>query len=183
VLTSRNAVIVALGAGLLAAGCQESGLGAGSRPSGAKVSAPGVPVAVETIEGAPAEIQSRVQDEVVTQAGARRIDLVSGADQPRYRLRGYVSAYSTDDGDTALALVWDVFDATKKRAQRVSTTTIAKGQASDPWSRIGSAQIARAASDSMDGVASFLASNAAPPADAGSPPPGSRTGLAFTQAE
>jgi hypothetical protein len=179
VLQSR--ILSVVGAALLVAGCQDAGL-SGAGPA-AKVTAPGVPVAVETIEGAPPEIQAKVQDEVVSQASARRIDLVSGADQPRYRLRGYVSAYATDDGDTALAIVWDVFDATKKRAQRVSTTAVAKGQADDPWARIGTTQIAKAASQSMDGVASFLATAAAPADTAASAATAPRTGLAYSQAE
>jgi hypothetical protein len=178
----KGRILSAWGAALLVAACQDAGLSGGQA---ARVTAPGVPVAVETIEGGTPEIQAKVQDEVVSQASARRIELVSGADQPRYRLRGYVSAYATDDGDTALAIVWDVFDASKKRAQRVSTTAVAKGQADDPWTRIGTTQIAKAASQSMDGVASFLATSSVPAQAEAAPSAssGSRTGLAYTQAQ
>ena len=124
---------------------------------GRAVSAAGVPVAVETIEGAPAGIQDKVNAEVASQASARRIEIVSGEAQPRYRLKGYLTAYSTGEGETALAIVWDVFDASRKRAQRVSTTTLAKGQADDPWSKIGESQISKATAQSMNDVAAFLA--------------------------
>jgi hypothetical protein len=131
-----------------------------------KVDAPGVPVAFDTIEGAPDAVLSKVSAEVSSQATARRIELVSGESQPRYRLKGYLTAYSTEDGETALAFVWDVFDSSKKRAQRVSTTTLAKGQSTDPWDQIGEKQIATAASQSMNDVAAFLATGQ-PQAEAG----------------
>ncbi|MHB2167071.1 hypothetical protein [Alsobacter sp. R-9] len=144
------AIAAALGA-LALAGCQQGLM------EGQAVSAAGVPVAVETIEGAPPALQAKVNAEVASQASARRIELVSSEQQPRYRLKGYLTAYSTGDGETALAIVWDVFDASKKRAQRVSTTTLAKGEADDPWSRIGETQISKATAQSMNEVAAFLA--------------------------
>ncbi len=135
--------------GLSLAACQQI--------EGRAVSAAGVPVAVETIEGAPVALQDKVKAEVASQASARRIEIVSSESQPRYRLKGYLTAYSTDTGETALAIVWDVFDSSKKRAQRVSTTTLATGQADDPWSKIGESQIAKATAQSMNDVAAFLA--------------------------
>ena len=132
--------------------CQQSIEAAGRR-----VDAPGVPVALVGVEGAPAALQAEVDSQVATQASARRIELVSGAEQPRYRLRGYLTAYPTDNGETALAFVWDVFDNSKQRAQRVTTTTLAKGGGGDPWSQIGKSQIEKATSQSMNQVAAFLA--------------------------
>lgn len=134
------------------AACQQ-----GIEAAGRTVDAPGVPVALVGIEGAPEAVQAQVTNEVVAQASARRIELVSGAEHPRYRLRGYLTAYPTENGETALAFVWDVFDETQKRAQRVSTTTTARGQAGDPWSQIGDSQIAKATAQSMNQVAAFLA--------------------------
>lgn len=141
----------AVAAALLLSACQQ-----GFQTASA-VQAPGVPVAFDTLEGAPEPVLSKVTAEVNSQASARRIEIVSSEEQPRYRLKGYLTAYPSEDGETTLAFVWDVFDSSKKRAQRVSTTTVAKGQSSDPWSQIGETQIAKAASDSMNEVASFLA--------------------------
>ncbi|MFO1147296.1 MAG: hypothetical protein U1E62_02885 [Alsobacter sp.] len=145
---------VILGAcALLLAACQQ-----GMEAAGRKVDAPGVPVALVGVEGAPEALQAQVNSAVVAQASARRIELVGAeAAEPRYRLKGYLTAYSTENGETALAFVWDVFDASKKRAQRVSTTTLAKGQNADPWSQIGESQIEKATSQSMNQVAAFLA--------------------------
>lgn len=161
------------------AGCQQGLM------EGAAVSAPGVPVAVETIEGAPDALQAKVSAEVATQASARRIELVSAESAPRYRLKGYLTAYPTDNGETALAFVWDVFDSSKKRAQRVSTTTIARGQSQDPWQQIGETQIAKAASQSMNEVASFLAASGTPTAtsDVGPRVAGSGKALGFSASE
>ena len=133
----------------------------------ARYDAPGVPVALDSIEGAPEAVKTRVSAEVATQASARRIEMVETQAKPRYRLKGYVTAYPSDAGDTTLAVVWDVFDASNKRAQRVTTTTIAKGQGEDPWSRIGESQITKATAQSMNQVAAFLAG--APPAGAALP--------------
>jgi hypothetical protein len=163
---------------LWASGCQQG-------MDSAAVDAPGVPVAVETIEGAPEALQAKVNAEVATQASARRIDLVSGESAPRYRLKGYLTAYPTENGETALAFVWDVFDSSKKRAQRVSTTTMARGQSTDPWQQIGETQIAKAASQSMNQVASFLAASGSPSAGTTGEPrlAGSNKALGFNAAE
>jgi hypothetical protein len=141
---------------LALAACQQ-----GIEAAGRKVDAPGVPVALVGVEGAPAALQAEVDNQVATQASARRIELVSGAEQPRYRLRGYLTAYPTENGETALAFVWDVFDSSKQRAQRVTTTTVAKGGGGDPWSQIGETQIEKATSQSMNEVAAFLAGSTA----------------------
>ena len=148
------ATLVALGLGLAA--CQ------GLEAPSAKFEAPGVPVALDTIEGAPDAVKTRMSAEVTTQATPRKIELVDNGAQPRYRLKGYLTAYPTETGDTALAVVWDVFDSSNKRAQRVTTTTVAKGQGEDPWSRIGETQIAKATSQSMNQVAAFLSGATAP---------------------
>ena len=143
----RGSLVAALAFGLSA--CQTGG--------GGSVSGAGVPIAVETLEGAPAEMSARVQQAVTTQASAHNIDVVPRESDPRFRLRGYLTAYATDDG-TALTFVWDVFDSSRHRAQRVTATTVSSRKAGEePWSSISDADIANAASKSMDGVAQFLA--------------------------
>ncbi|WP_406854490.1 hypothetical protein ABEG18_18325 [Alsobacter sp. KACC 23698] len=152
----------------LLGGCQTSDI------SSARYEAPGVPVALGDVEGAPEAIKARVSAEIATQASARRIEIVEAASQPRYRLKGYLTAYPTETGDTALSFVWDVFDSSNQRARRVTTTTVASGQGEDPWSKIGETQIAKTASQSMNQVAAFLsasgASGEAAPAGDSAPP-------------
>jgi hypothetical protein len=152
----RCTLLGALALGLAA--CQTGGAGS--------VSGAGVPVAVETLDGAPAEMAARVQQAVSTQASAHRIEVVPSESDPRFRLRGYLTAYSNDEG-TALTFVWDVFDASRKRAQRVTATTQSTRRGGDqPWAAISDADINAAAGKSMDGVAAFLAAARSGGADA-----------------
>jgi predicted small secreted protein len=157
----RASGIVVLSALLLAA-CQDATGGFG-RP----VDAPGVPVAVDALEGAPDGLAGKINDSVVNQAAQRRIDLVSSGDPARYHLKGYVSAQPGDSGGTALTLVWDVFDASHRRAQRVSTTVKGSAQAADPWAAVSDGQITKLTAQSMNEVAAFLAGS-----DAGAQPQG-----------
>jgi hypothetical protein len=144
----RGAILAALAIGLAA--CQTAGEGGG-------VSGAGVPVAVETLEGAPEGMSARVQQAVTAQASARSIEVVPPESDPRFRLRGYLTAYANEDG-TALTFVWDVFDSSRKRAQRVTTTTQTSRRAGEePWAAISDADISKAAGRSRDGVAAFLA--------------------------
>lgn len=131
------------------AACQTGG--------GGSVSGAGVPVAVETLEGAPEGMNARVQQAVTAQANAHSIEIVPRESDPRFRLRGYLTAYANEDG-TALTFVWDVFDSSRKRAQRVTATAQSSRRAGEePWAAISDADISNAASKSMDGVAAFLA--------------------------
>jgi hypothetical protein len=72
-------------------------------------------------------------------------------------VRGYLTAQPTEDGQTALAFVWDVYDESKKRAQRVQGESLGKrGGGGDPWAGIDQTIVAKAASESADAIASFL---------------------------
>lgn len=144
----RAGLLAALATGLAA--CQTGG-------PGGSVHGGGVPIAVETLDGAPAAMSVRVQQAVTQQASARSIDVVPPESDPRFRLRGYLTAYANDEG-TALTFVWDVFDSSRKRAQRVTATAQSSRRGGDePWAAISDADINNAAAKSMDGVAAFLA--------------------------
>ena len=79
----------------------------------------GVPVALESIDGAPGPVRSALADELATAASERKVELVGSSAEARYRVRGYLST-ETADGETKVAYVWDVFDARNKRAKRLS---------------------------------------------------------------
>jgi hypothetical protein len=133
--------------------CQEVGFEA-SVPSRM---APGIPIAVETVEGPPAEVQSAFTAALAKAAANHQVSLVDEGQTPRFRLKGYLTAYAVEDGKTALAYVWDVFDGANRRAQRVTGVEEVAGDASDPWSRIDDKALQRIAGKSMDGIADFLA--------------------------
>jgi hypothetical protein len=138
---------------LVLAGCQETTTTA-SRP---RVDAPGVPVSVQSISGAPEAVTASFAGLLGEAAAERKMEIVAGDKPARFRIRGYLTAQPTEDGQTALAFVWDVYDESKKRAQRVQGESLGRrGSGSDPWAGIDQTIVAKAASESMDAIASFL---------------------------
>lgn len=145
---------------LALAGCQETTTAA--RP---RVDAPGVPVSVQSISGAPDRVTAAFAGLLGEAAAERKMEIVPGDKPARFRVRGYLTAQPTEDGQTSLAFVWDVYDETKKRAQRVQGESLGRSSGGgDPWSGIDQTIVAKAASDSMDAIAGFLTT--APQAEA-----------------
>ncbi|OYW67450.1 MAG: hypothetical protein B7Z40_07060 [Bosea sp. 12-68-7] len=144
--------VLGAAAALALAGCQETTTAA--RP---RVDAPGVPVSVQSISGAPDSVTTRFAGLLGEAAAERRMEIVPGDKPARFRVRGYLTAQPTEDGQTALAFVWDVYDESKKRAQRVQGESLGRrGGGADPWSGIDQTVVAKAAAESMDAIASFL---------------------------
>ncbi|WP_332687015.1 hypothetical protein [Bosea sp. (in: a-proteobacteria)] len=145
---------------LALASCQETTTAA--RP---RVDAPGVPVSVQSISGAPDQVTTAFAGLLGEAAAERKMEIVPGDKPARFRVRGYLTAQPTADGQTALAFVWDVYDESKKRAQRVQGESLGRrGGGADPWAGIDQTIVAKAASDSMDAIAGFLTT--APAAEA-----------------
>ncbi|MBB4039073.1 hypothetical protein GGR34_000708 [Microvirga flocculans] len=120
----------------------------------------GIPVALESIDGAPAPIRTALADELANAATDRKVELVGATAEARYRVRGYLST-STEDGETRLAYVWDVFDSQKRRAKRL------EGSRPVPASSISSLDkeaLAKLAQASMDEIARFLSASKSEPA-------------------
>ena len=147
-----NGLVLGPAVALALAGCQETTIAA--RP---RVDAPGVPVSVQSISGAPDAVTTRFAGLLGEAAAERRMEIVPGDKPARFRVRGYLTAQPTEDGQTSLAFVWDVYDETKKRAQRVQGESLGRrGGSSDPWSGVDQTIVAKAAAESMDAIASFL---------------------------
>jgi hypothetical protein len=155
---------------LALAGCQETTTTAAVRP---RVDAPGVPVSVQSISGAPDQVTTRFASLLGEAAAERKMEIVAGNAPARFRVRGYLTAQPTEDGQTSLAFVWDVYDEAKKRAQRVQGESLGKRSGTeDPWAGIDQTIVAKAASDSMDAIATFLLSVPAPEKPAATEPKG-----------
>ncbi len=126
----------------------------------------GIPVALESIDGAPAPIRTALAEELATAATDRKVDLVGASAEARYRVRGYLST-ATEDGETKVAYVWDVFDSQKRRAKRL------EGSSPAPVASISSLDkqaLATLAQASMGEIAEFLsASKSEMPAAAEAP--------------
>lgn len=121
-----------------------------------KGSPSGVPILFESIDGPPAPVRTALAGELSAAAKARHVDIASTGTPARYRVRGYLSTARADEGDATLSYVWDVFDAEKHRAKRI-TGSSPIGTASTPsWSALDRDALARLAARSMDEIADFL---------------------------
>jgi hypothetical protein len=151
---------------LCLAGCQSSGGGAGLFASSG--SPAGKPIAVESIEGLPTTMRTALSDELASAATSRRVELVGTSAEARYRVRGYLSTETTAEGGSQLAFVWDVFDAQKRRTNRVAGTSPIQTASLDGLDREALRQLA---AESMDGLATFLSASTAAPLDAAAAEP------------
>ena len=98
------------------------------------------------------EFRTALVDELSSAATDRKVELVGASAQARYRVRGYLST-STEDGETKVAYVWDVFDAQKRRAKRLAgSSPVPASSISD----LDKATLAKLAQASMDEIAEFL---------------------------
>ncbi len=142
------ALVMTMAVAMVLGACQ------GSLMSG---SPEGVPVAVESIDGAPAPVQTALLGELATAASERKVELVGSSDDARYRVRGYISTV-TEDGETRVSYVWDVFDAQKRRAKRLEGSRPV-ALASGSISTLDKGTLAKLAQSSMDEIAEFLSAS------------------------
>ena len=73
----------------------------------------------------------------------------------RYLARGYISAFPVDGG-ARLTYVWDIYDRTNHRAQRLNDEIALKGAAADPWSLVDAAALSALAARSAGELAAYL---------------------------
>ena len=120
----------------------------------ADVSPGGASVGFASLEGPPQALQARFVAAFASEAAGREIQLVDPK-AARYQMRAYLTAYPTQGG-TAVAYVWDVFDSSRQRAQRLTDALVVKGTAADPWCVIDDMALASVAAKSADDLAAIL---------------------------
>lgn len=153
------------------------------------IRAPGIPVALLSLDGPPASVSARLVGALGSAARQREISVVAGAANPRYQVRGYLSATGGENATTDVTWVWDIFDQSRQRAQRVSGGETLRRAAPDPWDTLDEAVLQRLAARSMDEIAGFLAASpeaipvAAAPAAAAPAAAGRSRALGFAPAE
>ncbi|MFM9974438.1 MAG: hypothetical protein ACKVON_07680 [Beijerinckiaceae bacterium] len=142
-------------AALMLAGCNETAnsFDANAAP---RARAPGVPVALVSLDGAPENLTSRLSSAISQQAARREISIVGIDDRPRYQVRGYVSAQPAAENKGELAWAFDIFDAKLTRARRVSGVETVSGSG-DIWSAVTDSDLQKIAFRSLDEIAEFLA--------------------------
>lgn len=126
-------------------------------------------MAFESIDGPPPAVFQKLVATLNDEATARRIPVVSRAEPATYRVRGYVSAM-VDRRKVSFAWVWDVYDADRRRALRITGEEPADGGPRDAWSAADDAVLRGMARNGMAGIATFLGSPAALPAAPNSAP-------------
>ncbi len=126
----------------------------------------GAAMAFASIDGAPEPIASRLKQDLASEAATREISITAPA-LARYFVRGYVDAYPTETG-TSVHYVWDVFDTTLRRTQRVGDAFELPPSGPDPWSGVNDDVLASIAARSADDLAMFLGNT--PEAAAGAAP-------------
>jgi hypothetical protein len=147
--------VASISAMLALAGCNESG--SDFNPNAApRARAPGVPVALISLDGAPESVTSRLSVLLVKQATRRDILIVGVDGKPRYRVRGYVTLQASNDDRSNLVWAFDLFDAQRKRASRISGLEVVSTRGED-WSALTDADLERVASMALDDIATFLA--------------------------
>ncbi len=80
---------------------------------------PGATITFDSIDGPPPEVFRKLVASLNDEAAARQIAVVPRQAAATYRVRGYVTALADRD-KTAFAWVWDVYDADKRRALRIT---------------------------------------------------------------
>ncbi len=146
--------LLAVVAALSLAACTEtaSEFNAGAPP---RARAPGVPVALVSLDGAPESVISKLSSAMAQQAARRDITIVGIDGKPRYQVRGYLAANALSDGKAELSWAFDIFDAQRKRAKRFSgQEPLASGQG---WSAVNDPQVQAVAFKALDEIAEFLA--------------------------
>ena len=153
---------------LLAAGCSSiptPSLGPGPpgfRPSqigslsAAPVRGEAAVFAFQPVSGAPAEMVFALEDLIVEEAAARKINLTDPADPAAtYHVQGYVTALGDTHSGT-MSYVWDVFDAGGVRIHRFSGEETVEGSGADPWSGVKQSDMASAARKTVDAMAEWI---------------------------
>jgi hypothetical protein len=122
------------------------------RPSG--LSPRPAALAVTQMEGAPGPLQSQFMALFNADIARRDVALTDQA-SARYLARGYLSAFPVDGG-ARLTYVWDIYDRTAHRAQRLNDEVALKGAAPDPWSLVDAAALTALAAQSAGELAAYL---------------------------
>lgn len=157
--------------GLLATGCTTTG-----QPVMTNASLNATTVAFESIDGPPETVFRKLVLQLTQEASTRRVAVVSREQPAQYRIRGYVAAHVVGKR-TTISWVWDIYDADRERAMRLSGEVPGGTGDRNAWNAADDQVIGRMARDGMDRLAAFLASPA-PPTEAPAGPH-EQPGIAF----
>jgi hypothetical protein len=161
-LSRACVVAAALASGVGLAGCVEDTAQAPAPAAASEniarrpdVSPSGATVAVASVSGAPGALDEKYQAMLAAFAKQSSVSLIDSG-KPDYLVRAYLSAYPTGDDATTVSYVLDVFDAKKRRTQRVENEVTLRGTAPDPWSLVSDDIMASLAQRSASNLAAVM---------------------------
>jgi hypothetical protein len=148
------------------AGCSSS---SGLPPAFTDINMGGTTIAFESIDGPPETVFRNLVQQLNQEAQARQVAVVSREAAASYRIRGYVAAH-VQGKKTMISWVWDVYDADRQRALRLSGEE-AGAAGRSAWEAADGDVTSRIARNGMTRLAAFLGSSPAP----GAQPPAAPT--------
>jgi hypothetical protein len=113
-------------------------------------------VAFESIDGPPPAVFQALVQKLTEEAQARRIPAVTREGSSDYRVRGYLAAHA-ERGRSAIAWVWDVYDAKGRRALRLEGQVPVADNAQNAWAAADATVLQRIAQAGMEQLGRFLA--------------------------
>jgi hypothetical protein len=146
-VVSRRRIFASALVCLLLAACQtDNNLITGSTgPSGPRA------IAFESIDGPPPTVFARLVAQLTSEAEARKLPVVSRANQGAWRVRFYLAA-SMQKKQAVISWVGDVFDTRYDRAFRVSGEELVSPARKDVWALADDVVLARIAAKSLDAI-------------------------------
>jgi hypothetical protein len=146
-----------LALGFFVAGCVGGSGGSGGSSSLTPRVAPQATIAFDSIDGPPPEIFRRLVQKLSEEAEARNVPVVSRESQAPYRIRGYVAlGIQKKQQRATVTWVWDVYDASQKRAVRFSGEEPAGAPRQDGWASASDEVLTRVARAGMERLAIYL---------------------------
>ncbi|MBI3433803.1 MAG: hypothetical protein HY056_01790 [Proteobacteria bacterium] len=119
-------------------------------------------MAFESIDGPPAGVFEKLVRSLESEAGLRRLAVVSREGTAQFRVRGYVAA-NVEKGRATFVWVWDVYATDFTRATRLSGKESGGPAGRDAWGAANDPVIAHIARATMQDLTAFLATSARPP--------------------
>jgi hypothetical protein len=141
---------------LMVAACGLGGCaGGGAVNAYAMAGGSGPTVTFESIDGPPPQVFDRMVGVLNSESKLRNLSIVSREGQASYRVRSYLAA-QTSRGRTAIAWVWDVYDANQQRALRLSGEEPAGKAGRDAWTAADDLVLRRIAQAGFSGLSAMV---------------------------
>lgn len=122
-------------------------------PSVPALQAPGIPVQIVRVDAGAADVAARYSNVLAREAAARgyAVQPANGAGQA-IRLKAYLTAYGTDNGQTAFSWVLDTSEDGQRRTGRVSGQNVLAISSAGGWTSLDEATMRKVAGASLDAL-------------------------------